>query len=98
MCTERAHAGTSVADVVPRPEPQVEVRDPIALAPVDAVTLTTLVDNTSDLLLLDQGPVTRAGLLRAPGPAAGHERARGRGGLRRPARRARVPDAGHGDA
>jgi 7,8-dihydropterin-6-yl-methyl-4-(beta-D-ribofuranosyl)aminobenzene 5'-phosphate synthase len=35
------------------------------LAPVDAVTLTTLVDNNSDLLLADQGPVKRAGLLGA---------------------------------
>lgn len=36
-----------------------------SLVPVDAVTVTTLVDNNSDLLLADQGPVTRAGLLGA---------------------------------
>jgi 7,8-dihydropterin-6-yl-methyl-4-(beta-D-ribofuranosyl)aminobenzene 5'-phosphate synthase len=46
-------------------EPDVELRDPVALAPVDAVTFTTVVDNNSDLLLPDQGPVKRAGLLAA---------------------------------
>lgn len=34
-------------------------------SPFDAVILTTLVDNSSDLLLADQGPVRRAGLLGA---------------------------------
>ena len=31
----------------------------IPLVPVDAVTITTLVDNTTDLLLGDQGPAKR---------------------------------------
>ena len=33
----------------------------IALEPVDAVTVTTLVDNVSDMLLEDQGPARRVG-------------------------------------
>ncbi|MBX7433143.1 MBL fold metallo-hydrolase [Mycobacterium sp. Y57] len=39
--------------------------DLVALAPVDAVTLTTLVDNSTDLLLTDQGPVHRHSLVAA---------------------------------
>jgi len=35
---------------------------PIALEPVDSVTITTLVDNYFDLLLTDQGPAKRLGL------------------------------------
>ena len=34
----------------------------IPLEPVDAVHITTLVDNTSDMLLADQGPARRVGL------------------------------------
>jgi 7,8-dihydropterin-6-yl-methyl-4-(beta-D-ribofuranosyl)aminobenzene 5'-phosphate synthase len=34
--------------------------EPIALAPVDGVTITTLVDNVTDALLADDGPVKRA--------------------------------------
>ena len=37
----------------------------VALEPVDAVYLTTLVDNVSDMLLLDQGPAKRVGVLSA---------------------------------
>jgi metal-dependent hydrolase (beta-lactamase superfamily II) len=36
--------------------------EPIALAPVDAVTVTTLVDNVTDLLLVDEGPAKRFSL------------------------------------
>jgi 7,8-dihydropterin-6-yl-methyl-4-(beta-D-ribofuranosyl)aminobenzene 5'-phosphate synthase len=35
----------------------------VALEPVDRVVLTTLVDNLSDMLLLDQGPAKRFGVL-----------------------------------
>ncbi len=35
--------------------------EPIALEPVDRVQLTTLVDNVSDMLLMDQGPAKRVG-------------------------------------
>ena len=34
--------------------------EPIALEPVDALTITTLVDNMTDVLLADSGPAKRA--------------------------------------
>jgi 7,8-dihydropterin-6-yl-methyl-4-(beta-D-ribofuranosyl)aminobenzene 5'-phosphate synthase len=37
----------------------------ITLEPVDGLTVTTLVDNAADLLLLDQGPATRPPILAA---------------------------------
>jgi 7,8-dihydropterin-6-yl-methyl-4-(beta-D-ribofuranosyl)aminobenzene 5'-phosphate synthase len=40
----------------------------IPLVPVDAVTITTLVDNYMDMLLLDQGPARRLGLAAADAP------------------------------
>jgi 7,8-dihydropterin-6-yl-methyl-4-(beta-D-ribofuranosyl)aminobenzene 5'-phosphate synthase len=40
----------------------------ISLDPVDAVTVTTLVDNVADLLLTDQGPVTRSPITQATEP------------------------------
>ncbi len=40
----------------------------IPLEPVDGVTITTLVDNVCDLLLQDQGPAKRPGLLASSGP------------------------------
>jgi 7,8-dihydropterin-6-yl-methyl-4-(beta-D-ribofuranosyl)aminobenzene 5'-phosphate synthase len=65
MCTEpHLHPGPAVSPAI-RPEPVVALRDPVAMTPVDAVTLTTLVDNSTDLLLPDQGPVHRHGLLAA---------------------------------
>jgi 7,8-dihydropterin-6-yl-methyl-4-(beta-D-ribofuranosyl)aminobenzene 5'-phosphate synthase len=42
----------------------------IALAPVDAVTVTTLVDNVTDSLLPDQGPAKRSSMATAPRLAA----------------------------
>ena len=33
--------------------------EPIPLEPVDALTITTLVDNMTDLLLVDEGPAKR---------------------------------------
>lgn len=32
---------------------------PISLAPVDSLTVTTLVDNVTDMLLVDEGPAER---------------------------------------
>ncbi len=64
MCYEPHHPGAVACSVI-RPEPSAALTDPVTLAPVDAVTLTTLVDNSTDLLLLDQGPVHRYGLLSA---------------------------------
>jgi 7,8-dihydropterin-6-yl-methyl-4-(beta-D-ribofuranosyl)aminobenzene 5'-phosphate synthase len=40
------------------------VGDVIALEPIDAVHVTTLIDNVSDGLLVDQGPARRVGLFR----------------------------------
>jgi 7,8-dihydropterin-6-yl-methyl-4-(beta-D-ribofuranosyl)aminobenzene 5'-phosphate synthase len=40
----------------------------ISLEPVDAVTVTTLVDNVTDLLLPDEGPATRPTLAQAVDP------------------------------
>lgn len=42
--------------------------DPIPLRPVDAVSVTTLVDNSSDALLPDEGLVRRWGLYGTAGP------------------------------
>ena len=65
MCTEpHIHPGGVIASAI-RPEHAGAPADPITLNPVDAVTLTTLVDNSTDLLLPDQGPVHRHGLLAA---------------------------------
>jgi 7,8-dihydropterin-6-yl-methyl-4-(beta-D-ribofuranosyl)aminobenzene 5'-phosphate synthase len=69
MCSEPGHHHVHISAVAPRADPDVELRDPVALLPVDAVTLTTLVDNCSDLLLADEGPVKRAGLLAAASAA-----------------------------
>ena len=54
--TPREAAGTAV--------------DPIALAPVDEITITTLVDNSYDALMGDTGPARRIGLGRVPAVAA----------------------------
>jgi hypothetical protein len=43
-----------------RPEPIAALADPVILKTVDAVALTTLVDNSTDLVLADQGPVHRS--------------------------------------
>jgi 7,8-dihydropterin-6-yl-methyl-4-(beta-D-ribofuranosyl)aminobenzene 5'-phosphate synthase len=67
MCYEPHHHPGAVAHSAIRPEPSAALADPVTLTPVDAVTLTTLVDNSTDLLLVDQGPVHRHGLLSAAG-------------------------------
>ena len=66
MCTEPHYPG-SVPSPAIWPETVGPPADPITLNPVDAVALTTLVDNSTDLLLADQGPVHRHGLLSATG-------------------------------
>jgi 7,8-dihydropterin-6-yl-methyl-4-(beta-D-ribofuranosyl)aminobenzene 5'-phosphate synthase len=62
MCDEHHPSAAAVAQVAPRPIADVEP-EPVHLEPVDAVAVTSLVDNVSDLLLLDQGPARRAGVL-----------------------------------
>ena len=74
MCVEPQHRPSHPVPSVVRSEPAAALDDPVALSPVDAVTLTTLVDNSIDLLLADQGPVKRHGMLagtRAPRLACG---------------------------
>jgi 7,8-dihydropterin-6-yl-methyl-4-(beta-D-ribofuranosyl)aminobenzene 5'-phosphate synthase len=62
MCDDPRPDGAAIARVAPRPEGEAEP-EPVALEPVDRVRLTTLVDNLSDMLLLDQGPAKRVGAL-----------------------------------
>ena len=40
--------------------------EPVALEPVDALTITTLVDNVTDSLLADQGPAKRPSMTKSP--------------------------------
>ncbi|HEV3377004.1 MAG TPA: hypothetical protein VG126_06965 [Thermoleophilaceae bacterium] len=40
--------------------------EPIALEPVDALTITTPVDNVTDSLLADQGPAKRPSMTKSP--------------------------------
>ena len=67
MCVEPHHRPGQPIGAAICPEPAVAPIDPVPLSPVDAVTLTTLVDNSIDVLLPDQGPVRRHGLLTAAG-------------------------------
>ena len=53
----------SLVRAAPRPDPDTEPPEPIPLAPVDGVTITTLVDNVSDMLLADEGPAVRSSLV-----------------------------------
>jgi hypothetical protein len=66
MCEEPRPSGDAVARVAPRPVGESEV-EPVALEPVDRVRLTTLVDNVSDMLLVDQRPAKRFGVLSLAG-------------------------------
>lgn len=62
MCEEHRPNADAVARVAPRPLGDTAV-EPVALEPVDRVQLTTVVDNLSDMLLLDEGPAKRFGVL-----------------------------------
>jgi 7,8-dihydropterin-6-yl-methyl-4-(beta-D-ribofuranosyl)aminobenzene 5'-phosphate synthase len=66
VCDEPRPSGDAVARVAPRAVGEAEV-EPVPLEPVDRVVLTTLVDNLSDMLLLDQGPAKRAGVMALAG-------------------------------
>ena len=71
----------------------------IPLRPVDAVTVTTLMDNSCDALLPDEGLVRRWGLAGTAGPLpvrARRDGARAARTRRLPARRARLLRAGRG--
>jgi 7,8-dihydropterin-6-yl-methyl-4-(beta-D-ribofuranosyl)aminobenzene 5'-phosphate synthase len=69
QCDEHRHGHDHVRASLPRPIHGAAV-DPIALEPVDEVTITTLVDNSYDGLLADLGPAKRAGMRRAAPVAA----------------------------
>ena len=63
MCADGDHHDTGRS--MPRPV-EGEAVDPIALEPVDELTITTLVDNSYDALLVDDGPARRKGFAAAP--------------------------------
>jgi 7,8-dihydropterin-6-yl-methyl-4-(beta-D-ribofuranosyl)aminobenzene 5'-phosphate synthase len=69
MCLSEDAAPTQVAAATPRDAPG-EAADPIRLAPVDSVSVTTLVDNVYDGLLGDDEMVRRASLAGPSEPAA----------------------------
>jgi 7,8-dihydropterin-6-yl-methyl-4-(beta-D-ribofuranosyl)aminobenzene 5'-phosphate synthase len=63
MCSEHHPSHQSLVRVAPHePGAQGTPRATIPLAPVDSVTITTLCDNVTDMLLVDQGPAKRAPL------------------------------------
>src|SRR5439155_18037609 len=63
MCSEHHPSVHSLIRVAPRePTGKGEPRETIPLAPVDSVTITTLCDNVTDMLLPDQGPAKRPAL------------------------------------
>lgn len=68
MCNESGSAQEAFA-ATPRQAPGPAV-DPIALAPVDEIVITTLVDNSYDALMGDTGPARRIGMGRVPAVAA----------------------------
>jgi 7,8-dihydropterin-6-yl-methyl-4-(beta-D-ribofuranosyl)aminobenzene 5'-phosphate synthase len=70
VCSEHGAGASEVARVFPRPVSDVEV-SAIPLEPVDAVSITTLVDNNVDMLLLDEGPARRVGVAGSGGPSSG---------------------------
>jgi 7,8-dihydropterin-6-yl-methyl-4-(beta-D-ribofuranosyl)aminobenzene 5'-phosphate synthase len=68
MCQDAGTAAAARASA-PRPVRGAAV-DPIALEPVDEVTITVLVDNVYDGLLTDSGPARRTPLPRSPSVGA----------------------------
>jgi 7,8-dihydropterin-6-yl-methyl-4-(beta-D-ribofuranosyl)aminobenzene 5'-phosphate synthase len=90
MCTEPHDSPGAAASVTIRPEPDAALSDPVSLVAVDAVRLTTLVDNYTDLLMPDEGPVRRHSF------AAVAAQPRLSAGLVQPAEGYDVPVAEHG--
>jgi 7,8-dihydropterin-6-yl-methyl-4-(beta-D-ribofuranosyl)aminobenzene 5'-phosphate synthase len=68
MCDD---GGTAAEGLASKPrEAAGAAVDPIALAPVDEITITTLVDNSYDALMGDTGPARRTAMGRVPPVAA----------------------------
>jgi 7,8-dihydropterin-6-yl-methyl-4-(beta-D-ribofuranosyl)aminobenzene 5'-phosphate synthase len=65
MCADDS-GPSSALDAVQALEVSGPVANVIALKPVDAVHITTLVDNVCDMLLLNEGPAQRVGLATPP--------------------------------
>lgn len=68
MCDDGGSAAAAVAST-PR-QAKGQAVDPIALAPVDEITITTLVDNSYDALMADTGPARRTAMGKVPPVAA----------------------------
>ena len=69
MCDDTLISRDAALTTLPRPVEGAAV-DPIDLEPVDQVTITTLVDNSYDGLMVDMGPAKRAAMGRTPRVAA----------------------------
>lgn len=65
MCVDAA----DLLVAAPGPDPGTEPPEPLPIAPVDALRITSLVDNSADLLAGDQGPAHRASLMSTTFPA-----------------------------
>src|SRR5687768_15293420 len=72
MCSEHHPSHHSLVRLAPRePAAEGKPRETIPLTPVDAVTITTLCDNVTDMLLPDQGPAKRPPLAGPSAPRIG---------------------------
>ncbi len=69
MCDDTLISRDAALTTLPRPVAGAAV-DPIDLEPVDQVTITTLVDNSYDGLMVDMGPAKRTAMGRTPRVAA----------------------------
>ncbi len=65
MCDDHGHDRHEALHSIPRAL-EGDAVDPLSLEPVDEVIVTMLMDNTYDGLLVDTGPATRTGLVKAP--------------------------------
>jgi len=82
MCSEHHPTHHSLIRVAPRePAAQGQRHERIPLAPVDSVTITTLCDNVTDMLLTDQGPAKRPLLSGAKAPRVSVQTLESRSGI-----------------
>lgn len=65
MCLDTA----DLLAAAPRPDPATDPGEVLSLEPIDGLRITSLVDNSADLLAADQGPAHRASLLSSTFPA-----------------------------